>query len=41
VVHAIDYVLNPSMRRERSGLLVDNLVASWHEPRVAVHMIDQ
>ncbi|WP_373765263.1 hypothetical protein [Delftia acidovorans] len=38
--YAIDYVLNPSMRRERSGLLVDNL-ASWHEPRVAVHMIDQ
>ncbi|MGZ5199977.1 MAG: hypothetical protein ACXWC4_09425 [Telluria sp.] len=38
--HAIDYVVNPAMRLERPGLLFGN-IANWHDPRVAIPLIDQ
>lgn len=38
--HAIDYVTNPTMRRQRPGLLLGNL-ADWNDPQVAIPLIDQ
>lgn len=39
-LHAIDYVSNPAMRAHRQNLLIGNL-SDWHDPRVAIPLIDQ